>query len=84
MDNRDADLDVENMSKEKLMIQEIWTPTKKEWLIMLSLAFISLMVALDATILVTVLPVSILRTTRSHYTDNVLIGNSTKTRWHIS
>ncbi|KAL5115176.1 hypothetical protein ACEQ8H_006930 [Pleosporales sp. CAS-2024a] len=36
---------------------EIWTPTRNEWLIMISLAFISLMVALDATILVTVLPV---------------------------
>ena len=34
-----------------------WNPTKKEWLIMLSLSIISLMVALDATILVGVLPV---------------------------
>jgi hypothetical protein len=36
---------------------ETFTPHKKEWLIMISLAFISLMVSLDATILVTVLPV---------------------------
>jgi hypothetical protein len=35
-----------------------WKPQKKELLIMISLSFISLMVALDATILVTVLPVS--------------------------
>jgi hypothetical protein len=37
---------------------EEWKPQRKELLIMFSLAFISLMVALDATILVTVLPVS--------------------------
>lgn len=37
-----------------------WKPTKKELLVMISLSFISLMVALDATILVTVLPVGIL------------------------
>lgn len=34
-----------------------WKPTKNELLVMVSLSFISLMVALDATILVTVLPV---------------------------
>jgi hypothetical protein len=34
-----------------------WKPTKNEWLVMISLSFISLMVALDATVLVTVLPV---------------------------
>jgi hypothetical protein len=39
------------------MLQE-WKPQKRELLIMISLSFISLMVALDATILVTVLPVS--------------------------
>jgi hypothetical protein len=36
---------------------EPFKPQKKEWLIMISLAFISFMVSLDATILVTVLPV---------------------------
>ncbi|KAF1960648.1 MFS general substrate transporter [Byssothecium circinans] len=35
---------------------EEWKPERKEWFIMVSLAIISLMVALDATILVTVLP----------------------------
>lgn len=39
---------------------EEWKPEKKEWIIMISLSIISLMVALDATILVTVLPVSCL------------------------
>ncbi|KAF1832677.1 MFS general substrate transporter [Decorospora gaudefroyi] len=38
-------------------VPEEWKPQKKELLIMISLSFISLMVALDATILVTVLPV---------------------------
>jgi hypothetical protein len=36
---------------------EEWKPEKKEWFIMISLSVISFMVALDATILVTVLPV---------------------------
>lgn len=36
-----------------------WKPQRAEWIIMLSLSTISLMVALDATILVTVLPVSV-------------------------
>jgi hypothetical protein len=36
---------------------EEWKPQRKELFIMISLSFISLMVALDATILVTVLPV---------------------------
>lgn len=36
-----------------------WRPTKNELLVMISLSFISLMVALDATVLVTVLPVCI-------------------------
>jgi hypothetical protein len=39
-------------------IPEEWTPQKQEYLVMLTLSIISLMVALDATILVTVLPVS--------------------------
>jgi hypothetical protein len=51
-------IDVEAKGGEPALVAEAWTPTKNEWLIMISLAFISLMVALDATILVTVLPVS--------------------------
>jgi hypothetical protein len=35
-----------------------WKPQRQEHLVMLTLSIISLMVALDATILVTVLPVS--------------------------
>lgn len=38
-------------------VSETWTPEKKEWFIMISLSVISFMVALDASILVTVLPV---------------------------
>jgi hypothetical protein len=37
---------------------DLGKPQRKQWLIMLSLSFISFMVSLDATILVTVLPVS--------------------------
>lgn len=50
---------------------EEWKPHKKEWLIMISLAMISLMVALDATVLVTVLPV------RLHYHDYPMFANDT-------
>jgi len=50
-----SDSDVESKADVET-IQE-WKPQKKELLIMISLSFISLMVALDATILVTVLPV---------------------------
>lgn len=53
-----TEIDVEAKGEEIILVVEIWEPTKNEWLIMISLAFISLMVALDATILVTVLPVS--------------------------
>jgi hypothetical protein len=49
------ELDVETKGEENIAVP--WKPKKAEWLIMLSLAFISFMVALDATILVTVLPV---------------------------
>ncbi|KAF2684442.1 MFS general substrate transporter [Lentithecium fluviatile CBS 122367] len=35
---------------------EEWKPQKKEWFIMISLSIISFMVAIDATVLVTVLP----------------------------
>ncbi|CAN9388439.1 unnamed protein product [Alternaria alternata] len=44
-------------AKGEMQTPDMWKPQKKELLIMVSLSFISLMVALDATILVTVLPV---------------------------
>jgi hypothetical protein len=46
---------------EKAVTQPVedWKPEKKEWFIMISLSIISFMVALDATILVTVLPVRV-------------------------
>ena len=50
-----SDFDVE--SKAEVETLQEWKPQKKELLIMISLSFISLMVALDATILVTVVPV---------------------------
>lgn len=37
---------------------EEWKPSKNELLIMISLSFISLIVAIDSTVLVTALPVS--------------------------
>ena len=42
--------------------EEQWKPGKREWLVMITLAISSLTVALDATILVPVLPVSKLNT----------------------
>jgi hypothetical protein len=44
--------------KDEAGVHEEWKPHSKELLIMGSLAFVSLVVALDASILVTVLPVS--------------------------
>lgn len=51
----DPSADVEAAS-----VGEKWKPTKQEWFIMLSLSLISTVVALDSTILVTILPVSAL------------------------
>ena len=49
---------LENVGRrDETHIADSWKPQKKELVIMISLSFISLMVALDATILVTVLPV---------------------------
>jgi hypothetical protein len=59
MPKANIDSDVESSKGDQAAsMPETWAPTKNEWLIMISLAFISLMVALDASILVTVLPVS--------------------------
>ncbi|KAG9191816.1 hypothetical protein G6011_10550 [Alternaria panax] len=44
-------------AKGEYQAPDVWKPQKNELVIMISLSFISLMVALDATILVTVLPV---------------------------
>ncbi|KAJ4363105.1 hypothetical protein N0V83_010225 [Neocucurbitaria cava] len=58
-------IDAENMNtvdtayieaKAEAQLQAEWKPQRNELLIMISLSFIALMVALDATILVTVLP----------------------------
>ncbi|KAF2729587.1 MFS general substrate transporter [Polyplosphaeria fusca] len=49
-----SSFDEEALSKKSA--EELWKPQKKEMLIMVSLSLIALMVALDATILVTVLP----------------------------
>jgi hypothetical protein len=45
-------------AKDEAGVPEEWKPRVKELLIMGSLAFVSLIVALDSSILVTVLPVS--------------------------
>jgi hypothetical protein len=49
-------------SVEHVVGEEGWKPQKTEWLIMLSMALVSLIVAIDATILVTVLPASYIQT----------------------
>ena len=50
--------DLEGQTEQKVPQEPEWKPQKSEKIVMYSLAFISLMCALDATILVTVLPVS--------------------------
>lgn len=54
--------DIESVQK----IQAEWKPHKQEYLVMFTLAIISLMVALDATILVTVLPVTSIASSYCH------------------
>lgn len=54
------DTDIEAMTEVKAEAPAEWKPNKNELLVMISLSFISLMVALDATVLVTVLPVRVL------------------------
>jgi hypothetical protein len=56
--NGDNQKDIEAGETEDTLPQ--WKPQKSEWLIMITLSLMSLMVALDATILVSVLPVSVL------------------------
>lgn len=64
-----------------------WKPTKNEWLVMISLSFISLMVALDATVLVTVLPVGNLYKLQAAFIDgekeiaHSLNGTSAEAFW---
>jgi hypothetical protein len=62
-----SQVDIE--AKREAGAPEEWKPQKKELFIMISLSFISLMVALDATVLVTVLPVSNMSTGVMEDTD---------------
>ncbi len=77
-----SDINLDDRDQEKVVHE--WKPTKKELFIMMSLSFISLMVALDTAILVTVLPVcnalyeSHLYQTHSH----CLTGNRPETKRH--
>jgi hypothetical protein len=56
------DLNCAAIPVERVVDDEDWKPQKIEWFIMLSMALISLVVAIDATILVAVLPVRHLQT----------------------
>lgn len=53
-----------------------WTPGKEEWRAMITMAIVSLMVALDATILVPALPVSTVPTRRSFKSRMLKYGAS--------
>lgn len=46
------------LTGETIPVEQAWKAGRKEWMIIIVLAIVSLMVALDATILVPVLPVS--------------------------
>lgn len=64
------DSDIEAKAESEVVASSEWKPSKKELLVMISLSFISLMVALDATILVTVLPVCCFRSRQVPTADN--------------
>lgn len=53
-----SSMDFDLEAKAEIAAPSEWKPSRNELLVMISLSFISLMVALDATVLVTVLPVS--------------------------
>jgi hypothetical protein len=77
-------IDVEAKGEATVSIPETWTPNKNEWLIMISLAFISLMVALDSSILVTVLPVSPSNIHIRQKGTDFVVGNSAQAQWYLS
>jgi MFS family permease len=64
-----------------------WKPLRQEYLVMLTISILSLMVALDATILVPVLPVSFLLLIKQFSTDHIqalataLHGTSSDAFW---
>lgn len=60
MGRAEGSVSVDSVHLEQGLLPEPeWKPGKKEYAVMITLAIISLMVALDATILVSVLPVSL-------------------------
>ena len=64
------DSDIEAKAETEAVAPSEWKPTKNELLVMVSLSFISLMVALDATVLVTVLPVCAFERHQVYITDD--------------
>jgi hypothetical protein len=68
-----------------LAVESAWTPTMAEVLVMISLSFISLMVALDASILVCVLPVRSQGATQT-FTQylHTPTGDCIRSQWYIS
>ena len=80
---------VSEPQQEPANLNQEWKAGRKEWMIILVLATVSLMVALDATILVSVLPVSSFvimqklwrRSQRFQTIAHSLDGNSTNTFW---
>lgn len=65
-----------------MVVAEEWKPTRNEWLIMISLAFISFVVSLDATILVTVLPVSA-SLSPAWITSDIPTGDCSQAQRHV-
>lgn len=60
-------MDIDLEAKAATTAPAEWKPSKNELLVMVSLSFISLMVALDATVLVTVLPVCSVKIARKQH-----------------
>ncbi len=61
----------------------VWKPQKQEYLVMVTLATISLMVALDATILVSILPVRFSSCNFTHGSLTSVTDTCQRASWHI-
>lgn len=78
----DIQLAGQKSEQEAAASNQEWKAGRKEWMIIIVLAIVSLMVALDATILVPVLPVSASKKGSLRYMkDNTFAGDRERSSW---
>lgn len=78
----DIQLAGQKSEQEAATSNQEWKAGRNEWMIIIVLAIVSLMVALDATILVSVLPVSASKKGSERYMkDNTFAGDRERSSW---